>query len=198
MSLENDDAAAAAVQKTPNRITLDHLKGLVATVQYFHPHVAPHVTICAMTTAQGWTVVGQSAPADPMNFDSDLGSKIAYDDALEKLWPLEGYLLHAAMAGPAVEHDYAQIAAALDRDIDKTQALGNHISLTGCVHTAVRGLLRWLETHEFPIAADPVNVVYSAAIELMVEAGCKPQVNEASIRKMCADVLSQHLREDVA
>ena len=41
----------------------------------------------------GYQVVGQSACADPANFDKNLGLKIAFDDAVKKVWPLEGYLL---------------------------------------------------------------------------------------------------------
>jgi hypothetical protein len=38
-------------------------------------------------------VHGQSAPADPENFDQAFGEKLARDDAIRQLWPLEGYLL---------------------------------------------------------------------------------------------------------
>lgn len=42
-------------------------------------------TICQLTLQNGFTVVGVSACVDPKNFDKD--------NAIEKVWELEGYLL---------------------------------------------------------------------------------------------------------
>ena len=57
--------------------------------------VAPDttLTICVLILQNGFTVTGESACASPENFDEDLGRKIARDNAREKIWPLEGYLL---------------------------------------------------------------------------------------------------------
>jgi hypothetical protein len=41
----------------------------------------------------GFVLVGKSAPADPGNFNEELGRNFAKDDALRQMWPLEGYLL---------------------------------------------------------------------------------------------------------
>ncbi len=46
-----------------------------------------------MTLENGFTVTGESACASPENFDAEIGKKIAYDNAREKIWLLEGYLL---------------------------------------------------------------------------------------------------------
>jgi hypothetical protein len=109
MSLEQQDAAAAAVAKTPNRVTLQHLKDQVAGyVTYTAGDAARALglpasaaqdvfTICVLTTKNGFTVLGTSAPADPGNFNAELGGKIAFDNALEQLWLLEGYLLRARL-----------------------------------------------------------------------------------------------------
>jgi hypothetical protein len=91
--LEADDAAAAAVQKTPNRVTLDDLKAKIVEVSYFNPAHSPHVTVAVALTENGFNVVGMSAPADPGNFDAKLGRDIALKQCIEQLWPLEGYLL---------------------------------------------------------------------------------------------------------
>ncbi|MBR6079917.1 MAG: hypothetical protein IKP60_07160 [Treponema sp.] len=50
-------------------------------------------TICQLTLQNGFTVVGFSACVDPKNFDKELGQNIAKNNALEKVWGLEGYLL---------------------------------------------------------------------------------------------------------
>lgn len=92
-SLEASDAAAAAVQKTPRRVTLDYLQSRIAQETYFHPPFTPHMTICVLRTVNGFTVVGQAAPADPGNFNVELGRKFSREDAVRHLWPLEGFLL---------------------------------------------------------------------------------------------------------
>lgn len=99
MDMKEGDALAASVQKTPNRVTLEHLEAMIATEEYFTPKEAPHVTVCVLTTKTGWSLVGVSAPADPNNFNADAGRKFAREDALKKLWPLEGYLLNAKLRG---------------------------------------------------------------------------------------------------
>ncbi|MBU3654436.1 MAG: GNAT family N-acetyltransferase, partial [Limnohabitans sp.] len=47
----------------------------------------------------GFNVIGQSAAASRENFDQEIGRSIAYGDAREKIWPLEGYLLKQRLAG---------------------------------------------------------------------------------------------------
>ena len=41
----------------------------------------------------GFGVRGESACVDPRNFDEAIGRSIAYENAFDKLWQLEGYLL---------------------------------------------------------------------------------------------------------
>ena len=51
------------------------------------------LTFCILTLENGFTVTGESACVSPENFDAEIGKKIAYDNAREKIWLLEGYLL---------------------------------------------------------------------------------------------------------
>lgn len=53
----------------------------------------PCLTICILTLENGFTVTGESACASPENFDKIIGQKIAYENARNKIWQLEGYLL---------------------------------------------------------------------------------------------------------
>lgn len=50
-------------------------------------------TICQLHMENGYTINGQSACVDPANYNQALGEKYAYEDAINKAWPLEGYLL---------------------------------------------------------------------------------------------------------
>lgn len=92
-SLKQADAAAAAVQKTPNRVTLDYIEGRISNIEYMHPTQTPHMTIAILTMVNGYTVIGKSAPADAGNFDAELGRKFAYEDGVRQIWPLEGFAL---------------------------------------------------------------------------------------------------------
>ncbi|HCF3798290.1 TPA: hypothetical protein NIE45_001398 [Pseudomonas aeruginosa] len=59
----------------------------------FHVFPGTTVTVCCLTLQNGFTVIGESACASAANFDSELGRKIARDNARNKIWQLEGYLL---------------------------------------------------------------------------------------------------------
>ena len=98
-SLETTDAESAAVQKTPNRVTLESMKAKISAEEYFHPASAPQLTVCVLKIDNGFCLVGKSAPADPGNFNAELGKKFAYEDALRQMWQLEGYALCSQLAG---------------------------------------------------------------------------------------------------
>lgn len=51
------------------------------------------LTFCVLVLKNGFTVTGESACASPENFDAEVGRKIARANAVNKIWPLEGYLL---------------------------------------------------------------------------------------------------------
>ena len=49
--------------------------------------------VCEITLRNGFTVRGESACVSPANFDQEIGNKISFKNAREKVWQLEGYLL---------------------------------------------------------------------------------------------------------
>ena len=51
------------------------------------------LTFCVLVLENGFTVTGESACASPENFDPEIGKKIAKENAINKIWFLEGYLL---------------------------------------------------------------------------------------------------------
>jgi hypothetical protein len=98
-TLTQGDREAGEVQKAgAPRVTLDYLQSLVVHEEYSHPACAPHVTRCTIMVRNGYVLHGQSAPADPANFDAGFGRKLARDDAIRQLWPLEGYLLRERLS----------------------------------------------------------------------------------------------------
>ena len=73
------------------RVSMDNITNTIIGEDY---HVFNQVlTVCCLTLRNGFTVTGESACASPENFDADLGKSIAYDNARNKIWALEGYLL---------------------------------------------------------------------------------------------------------
>lgn len=79
------------------RLSPAHIDAQILAEQY---HVFPGttLTVCALTLKNGFHVVGESAAASPENFDAELGRKIARDNARNKIWALEGYLLRSRLA----------------------------------------------------------------------------------------------------
>lgn len=75
-----------------NSIDIAYLVNRMEDVAYTHiPGTT--ITICTIRMGNGYTVVGESACVSAANFDESLGRKYAYNNAVDKLWPLEGYLL---------------------------------------------------------------------------------------------------------
>ncbi|MGS1071512.1 Gp49 family protein [Burkholderia glumae] len=102
----DDDAIEREIQakgKTAPRLTPDSINDVISSeVSFVVGDVIKDcpisestklLTICVLTLRNGFTVTGESACASPENFDAEIGFKIARQKAVEKIWPLEGYLL---------------------------------------------------------------------------------------------------------
>ncbi len=74
------------------RITPGHIDSVIAGKK-FHVFEGAQLTVCCLTLANGFTVTGESACASPENFNKEIGEKIAFENARNKIWALEGYLL---------------------------------------------------------------------------------------------------------
>lgn len=74
------------------RLTPELIDATITSAAYY---IFPgtQLTVCCLTLTNGFTVTGESACASPTNFDKEIGEKIAYANAREKIWSLEGYLL---------------------------------------------------------------------------------------------------------
>ena len=74
------------------RLTPAHIDSVIKEIKYY---VVPDTatTICSLILSNGFVVDGESAAASKENFDEEIGRKIAYENARDKIWMLEGYLL---------------------------------------------------------------------------------------------------------
>lgn len=104
--------------KTAPRITPDRINEVIQSTHYFtaggaircidfcagktgdkaEPKALDLLTFCVLVLENGFTVTGESACASPENFDEEIGRKIAYENAKQKIWPLEGYALKSQLA----------------------------------------------------------------------------------------------------
>jgi hypothetical protein len=86
----------AALEACPGeRVTLEYIQGRIASKDFT---VLPDgtVTICNITLDNGYSVRGESACVDPANFNQEIGRHYAEKQAIDKLWPLFGFLLAEA------------------------------------------------------------------------------------------------------
>lgn len=94
--MSKDEAAVEAEIKakglTARRIVPEDLDSEIVAQDY---HIFPGtcLTVCCLTLSNGFNVIGESACASPENFDAEIGRKIAFANAREKLWPLLGFRL---------------------------------------------------------------------------------------------------------
>ncbi|WP_347454279.1 Gp49 family protein [Acinetobacter thermotolerans] len=102
------------------RLTPDHIDSKVKVIRYLTGDVTPAytadgyendrsaacLTICILTLENGFTVTGESACASPENFDKLIGQKIAYENARNKIWQLEGYLLKEKLHQAALDNQF--------------------------------------------------------------------------------------------
>ena len=99
----------------PRTITPADIEGYVKSEHYFNAHdavslnkdgeriAAPEeltlLTFCVIVLKNGFTLTGISACADPRKYNKEIGEKVARADALNKAWPLMGYVLRSQLAG---------------------------------------------------------------------------------------------------
>lgn len=116
MSDKDIESEIQAKGLTAPRVTPDHIESIIAQEAYFtaedgafgvaikakhtggEVNYQPHeslslLTFCVLVLRNGFTVTGESACASPENFDAEIGRKIARENAVQKIWMLEGYLL---------------------------------------------------------------------------------------------------------
>ena len=79
------------------RLTPQDIDGVIVDEDY---HVFPGTTVtaCLLKLRNGYSVLGESASVSADNFDEAIGRKIARENARNKIWQLEGYLLRQALS----------------------------------------------------------------------------------------------------
>lgn len=93
--MKDEQAIEAEIQakglNAPRLNPADIDNAIVGDAYYVFPGTT--MTVCCLTLRNGFCVVGLSAAASPENFDEALGRTIAFRNARDQIWALEGYLL---------------------------------------------------------------------------------------------------------
>lgn len=92
MAAEAKQLEAVTVAATGNRVTEESINAKIKDITTYRlPDTT--MTVAVLTLENGWVQEGFSACADPANFDAEVGKEMAINNAYEKIWTLEGYLL---------------------------------------------------------------------------------------------------------
>lgn len=86
LNLEKERHLGLAPRLTP--ISIDE-----TVVDESYHKLTDRLTVCILTLRNGFTVTGESTCVSPENYNEEIGNKIARENAREKVWLLEGYLL---------------------------------------------------------------------------------------------------------
>ena len=86
------DEAYVALEDIPTSVTEEALRAKFVSVACIRIENTT-TTLCNIHMANGFVVTGQSGCVDPAAFDQEIGAQIAYQNAFDKAWELEGYLL---------------------------------------------------------------------------------------------------------
>lgn len=70
------------------KLTKEYLESLILDKKFILDET---FTICILTLKNGFKLVGTSAPISAENFDKEMWEKIAFENAFDEMWKLEGY-----------------------------------------------------------------------------------------------------------
>lgn len=76
--------------------------GLLRQFSFEAPPALSLLTFCVLVLRNGFTVHGVSACASPMNYNKEIGERIARENAEREIWPLLGFRLRDELARPVL------------------------------------------------------------------------------------------------
>lgn len=83
-----------------NKLTEEFLENEIKHVAY--TRLTGTLTHCAITVENGFVFTGESACVDESNYDREIGEKVAYSNAFEKMWMPYGFFLKQKTGGDFV------------------------------------------------------------------------------------------------
>jgi hypothetical protein len=89
--LTNEELDIKLEQSPAPRVTKEAMSSHITGTKF--TRLNDTLTHCIITLDNGFSVTGESACVNVENYNKDIGEKIAYDNAFNKLWQLYGFLL---------------------------------------------------------------------------------------------------------
>ena len=81
------------MSELPNTVTKERLDELVSQSKVEYAVFGKKLTVAVITLPNNFKVTGEASCVDAKNFNKELGETYALENAIKKLWELEGYLL---------------------------------------------------------------------------------------------------------
>lgn len=137
-SLERTDEIGGSGATHP-RVSLADIMAAISEVHYINPgDVLRHksgapsldiMTICVIVMANGFVILGKSAPASPENYDVEKGRTFAYEDAVRQIWPLMAFSLRERLTAMEATAGEQPLAPDVQRLViaAREAAFGDHL-----------------------------------------------------------------------
>lgn len=121
---EIENAIVAAGANVAPRLTPDDIDSLI-TATWFRVVEGTTTMFCCLKLKNGFTVTGESACVSPENFNEEIGREVAYTNAREKIWQLEGYLLKQRL------YEQSLLATPMQRMLAEQDVLAGNLGRLG-------------------------------------------------------------------
>lgn len=152
-----------------SRVTREGIDAKITDVAFIHlPNST--VTICSITLQNGYSVRGESACVDPAEYVESTGRSLAYENALDKIWPLEGYLLAEQLNKVPSPPPCGEMQGWQRRVVDEEQALNDKLQKLLMFQTTEQ--YKALPAKEMALLCRQANAMhdYSNALKCRIEA----------------------------
>ena len=115
-----------------NRLTPQDIENMIDTWVFLRSPGST-LTVCELKLTNGCTLVGTSNVIDPNNFSSEIGEKVALENAKGKIWEAEGY---------AIKRDMISL-------VRKAAAAGHEVNRVYCASQGDMSQLPWNEAPDW-------------------------------------------------
>lgn len=88
--IDNVGLIAFAGSRGSMPITREQIEARIETVEYVAAR--DKLTLCSVTLDNGFIVSGEASCIDPAEFNSSVSQRMAYEDAVDKLWTYLGFM----------------------------------------------------------------------------------------------------------
>lgn len=89
--LTNEALEQKLAESPAPRVTKEYMESRIRSREF--TRLTETLTHCTINLDNGFTATGESACVNAANYNEEIGQKIAYDNAFNKLWPLFGFVL---------------------------------------------------------------------------------------------------------